>query len=185
MQGFGTRLSCSQRLLQRCHLPRQSWLLPFQESPAQQCQSHRCFFAPPLELSEDLKQLLKRAFQQARGSCDFSAVIVITQLATGSKPSYRTPTAEGCIIICCKFTCCSHTPERVLGMLLPGKICSMFRHARSGGSCLQAVGGASGGDELGSRALQASALGAARAVRTEPVIPVDPKSMAKAFRYSI
>ena len=36
--------------------------------------------------------------------------------------------------------------------------------------------------ELGSSALQAAAMGAARAVRTEPVTPVDPRSAAKAFR---
>lgn len=38
--------------------------------------------------------------------------------------------------------------------------------------------------ELASGALQAAAMGAAGAVRTEPVTPVDPKSAAKAFRCS-
>lgn len=41
---------------------------------------------------------------------------------------------------------------------------------------------AAGVAELGSSALQAAAMGAARAVRTEPVTPVDPRSAAKAFR---
>ena len=36
---------------------------------------------------------------------------------------------------------------------------------------------------LGSSALHASAMGAAMAVRMEPVTPVDPKSVAKAFRH--
>ncbi|KAK9915021.1 hypothetical protein WJX75_003704 [Coccomyxa subellipsoidea] len=41
---------------------------------------------------------------------------------------------------------------------------------------------AAGVAELGSSTLQAAAMGAARAVRTEPVTPVDPRSAAKAFR---
>ena len=40
------------------------------------------------------------------------------------------------------------------------------------------------GGQLGSSALQASAMGAAMAVRMEPVTPVDPKSVAKALRSS-
>ena len=40
-----------------------------------------------------------------------------------------------------------------------------------------------GGGQLGSSALHASAMGAAMAVRMEPVTPVDAKSVAKAFRY--
>ena len=43
--------------------------------------------------------------------------------------------------------------------------------------------GSLGGGQLGSSALHASAMGAAMAVRMEPVTPVDPKSVAKAFRY--
>ena len=43
--------------------------------------------------------------------------------------------------------------------------------------------GSLGGGQLGSSALHASAMGAAMAVRMEPVISVDPKSVAKAFRY--
>ncbi len=38
------------------------------------------------------------------------------------------------------------------------------------------------GGLLARSALQAAAMGAAVAVRTEPVTPVDPKSLAKAFR---
>ena len=43
--------------------------------------------------------------------------------------------------------------------------------------------GSLGGGQLGSSALHASAMGAAMAVRMEPVTPVDAKSVAKAFRY--
>jgi len=39
------------------------------------------------------------------------------------------------------------------------------------------------GGQLASSALQAAAMGAAMVVRMEPVTPVDPKSVAKAFRY--
>ena len=51
----------------------------------------------------------------------------------------------------------------------------------SGPSADQA--GSLGGGQLGSSALHASALGAAMAVRMEPVTPVDPKSVAKALRH--
>ena len=51
----------------------------------------------------------------------------------------------------------------------------------SGPSADQA--GSLGGGQLGSLALHASAMGAAMAVRMEPVTPVDPKSVARAFRY--
>ena len=51
-----------------------------------------------------------------------------------------------------------------------------------GGPSADQAGGLGGG-QLGSSALHASALGAAMAVRMEPVTPVDPKSVAKAFRY--
>lgn len=47
------------------------------------------------------------------------------------------------------------------------------------------VQAAAAGEELAAPALQAAAMGAVRAVRTEPVTPVDPKSLAKAFRSAI
>lgn len=51
----------------------------------------------------------------------------------------------------------------------------------AGGGLAEMSHSAAGG-QLGSSALQASAMGAAMAVRTEPVTPVDPKSVAKALR---
>ena len=51
----------------------------------------------------------------------------------------------------------------------------------AGGGLADVAPGTTGG-QLGSSALQASAMGAAMAVRLEPVTPVDPKSVAKALR---
>ena len=53
-----------------------------------------------------------------------------------------------------------------------------------GGLPADPTAGALGG-QLASSALEAAAMGAAVAVRTEPVTPVDPKSVAKAFRQAL
>lgn len=50
------------------------------------------------------------------------------------------------------------------------------------GGGLADIAHSTAGGQLGSSALQAAAMGAAMAVRTEPVTPVDPKSVAKALR---
>ena len=51
-----------------------------------------------------------------------------------------------------------------------------------GGPAADVAAAGAAGSQLASSALQAAAMGAVMAVRTEPVTPVDLKSVARAFR---
>lgn len=76
----------------------------------------------------------------------------------------------------------SHLLEDVVAFLSSAQ--AAIPQLTPGGLPADPTVGAPGG-QLASSALEAAAMGAAVAVRTEPVTPVDPKSVAKAFRQAI